>query len=255
VQGRCLMPDRELSPVERDAMESALKNALAILPSDYVRSGTPYLHMWRAAIAYERSRDVEHEATGDLTCACGGRWTFPSDLDCHLRSIRSRDAQAVEQRHVEQQAADPQEHEKIQMYNLAGEVPHWPSRLLAWPDFCTQVARAEYAEDRKVAAIEAAADMEQRAHAAEALAAERLDSYRVIDRDLTKQMQRAERAEREQIQLERQQAKLRQFAEFVVALDMPEARSTRQTISLTKLIDQARAALAATTEPEGEVAS
>jgi hypothetical protein len=43
---------------------------------------------------------------------------------------------------------DPYEDEKIQMYNLAGEYPELPSRLLAWPDFCTQVARAESAERR-----------------------------------------------------------------------------------------------------------
>ena len=44
------------------------------------------------------------------------------------------------------ESTDPYEDEKVQMYNLRGEYPELPSRLLAWPDYCTQVARAESAE-------------------------------------------------------------------------------------------------------------
>jgi hypothetical protein len=43
---------------------------------------------------------------------------------------------------------------KIQMYNLAGEYPDLPSRLLEWPDYCTEVDRADKAEQR-VAELEA----------------------------------------------------------------------------------------------------
>jgi hypothetical protein len=42
--------------------------------------------------------------------------------------------------------------ERVQMYNLDGESPELPTRLLAWPDYCTQVERAEQAEARLVEA-------------------------------------------------------------------------------------------------------
>lgn len=45
---------------------------------------------------------------------------------------------------------------KIQMYHLGGEYPELPTRLLEWPDLCTEVDRANAAEER-VAELEAAA--------------------------------------------------------------------------------------------------
>jgi hypothetical protein len=45
---------------------------------------------------------------------------------------------------------------KIQMYNLDGKYPDLPLRLLEWPDFCTEVDRANAAEAR-IVELEAAA--------------------------------------------------------------------------------------------------
>lgn len=44
--------------------------------------------------------------------------------------------------------SDERGDDRVQMYNLAGEYPDLPSRLLAWPDFCTEVDRANAAESR-----------------------------------------------------------------------------------------------------------
>ncbi len=44
---------------------------------------------------------------------------------------------------------------KIQMYNLGGEYPELPTRLLEWPDLCTEIERANAAEQREQALREA----------------------------------------------------------------------------------------------------
>lgn len=31
--------------------------------------------------------EPQHQKTSDRTCSCGGRWTLPSDLECHLRGV------------------------------------------------------------------------------------------------------------------------------------------------------------------------
>ena len=61
------------------------------------------------------------------------------------------------------------------MYNLAGEYPDLPSRLLAWADYCVQVERADMAEEREKALQEKIA----RAAAALAYLAPALDALGV----------------------------------------------------------------------------
>jgi hypothetical protein len=50
---------------------------------------------------------------------------------------------------LEELADDPEG--RIQMYNLGGEYPGLPTRLVAWPDYCVQVERAEKAERARAA--------------------------------------------------------------------------------------------------------
>lgn len=57
---------------------------------------------------------------------------------------------------------------KVQMYNLAGEYPELPTRLLAWPDFCIEVTRADTAEADRDQKREQLDRQQERAENAEA---------------------------------------------------------------------------------------